>query len=160
MFCYSRVPTDSPPCIGTAYPNGDIPSVTFEPQFWPGHAPWKYYTSIAFYWDWTAHGNSVTPEQVASDYVVLIIDVPGNDTGLGWLGSRTFDTSWNDLEVFTHVGYPKALDPTDSTPISESFFSIVNVFTPEDNCVPLHGLSLRTYFSIFSVLFHSVNCYI
>ena len=73
-----------------------------------------------------------------------MLDVPDNDTGLGWLGSRTYTTSWDNLVVFKHVGYPGDFDPSDSTPVSEPYFSINNAFSPENFCVHQHGLAIRT----------------
>jgi hypothetical protein len=96
------------------------------------------------YWDWTAHtGDPTTQEQLASDYVVLILNVPGGNTGLGWLGSRTYDTGWDNLAVFKHVGYPVQFDQSVQTPYSEPYFSINNAFSPESWCVHQHGLAIR-----------------
>jgi hypothetical protein len=95
------------------------------------------------YWDWTTQGDPQSQEGIASDYVVVILDVPGGDTGLGYFGAKTYSTSWNNLPDFELVGYPDLLDPKVQTPYSEPPFPILNAFSPENFCFHQHGLALR-----------------
>lgn len=149
-FCNARTKIQLQ--IGQKDANGYLPWVAFEPQHWSGHSPWKYYATTTTFWDWTPHGDPTNQEQAASDYVVLILDVPGGDTGLGYLGARGYVKDWDNLAVFKHVGYPGQLDPNDDTPYSEPYFSINNAFSPENFCIHQHGLALRKSFSFAMIL--------
>lgn len=84
--------------------DGTISPVTFTPGYFDGDGPWGDIAATrVIYWE-QAPG-SLTDQQTAFDYVVLIMEERIGDT-VGYAGFRTYSDDWNDGKYWQFVGYP------------------------------------------------------
>lgn len=76
----------------------------FSPGYNGGNGPWGEFaaTNILF---WNKADGPLSDLETAFDYVVLVMNDTVGDL-VGWPGFRTYDTAWNGLSVWQHVGYP------------------------------------------------------
>ena len=65
---------------------------------------------------------------MAEDYVVCVMDRRIGDE-LGWLGTKTYDDSWDNGGFWVHVGYPVDIG-NGAEPVFEGGFSIANSWRP------------------------------
>jgi hypothetical protein len=82
---------------------------------------------------------------VAEDYVVCVLDRPVGSE-LGWLGTKTYDDSWDGDNYWVHVGYPDDVGGG-SRPAFEGPFSIANSWHP-GYFETGHGLDMETFASL------------
>lgn len=91
--------------IGWNNPGG--PSVSFTPMYDNGAQPFGQASGIWGYW----YREENAPEDqldVSEDYVVVVLDQRLGDT-LGWMGTRTYSTDWDDSPYWFNIGYPNDL---------------------------------------------------
>jgi V8-like Glu-specific endopeptidase len=87
--------------------NGSVGWATFTPGYFDGRGPWgEISVSNVVYWE-QAPG-SLTDEQTAFDYVVLVTNQRIGDS-IGYAGYRTYDDDWNGGGFWQYVGYPGEL---------------------------------------------------
>ena len=93
-------------CVSWNAPGG--PSLQFTPAFTGGSPP-------PFGQSWGIEGydyrNIDEPQDqldVSEDYVVIVLDQRLGDN-LGWMGTRTYSTDWNDQPFWLNIGYPNDL---------------------------------------------------
>ena len=86
---------------------GAVGWVTFTPGYFDGRGPWGEIPveEVVF---WQQAPGSLTDDQTAFDYVVLITGSRIGDT-IGYAGARTYDDSWNGGTFWQYVGYPGEL---------------------------------------------------
>lgn len=73
-------------------------------------------------------GNPQSESDVAEDFVVCVLDQRLGDQ-LGWLGTMEYDDSWDQENVWVHVGYPDDLGGG-SQPVFQGPISIYNSWHP------------------------------
>jgi V8-like Glu-specific endopeptidase len=61
-----------------------------------------------YWWNQANGGDGIDADETAFDYVVCVLDRRLGDA-VGWMGSRTYSTSWNGGSYWAHVGYPNDL---------------------------------------------------
>jgi hypothetical protein len=86
---------------------GKIGWLRFEPGYFDGDVfPAAHATEIFSYERIVS--TTIDDYEVASDYAVCVLD---SDVGtqLGWLGTKTYDPSWDNNLLWSHVGYPEDL---------------------------------------------------
>ncbi len=83
---------------------GGVGWVEFSPGYYNGNGPWGLYRATRTLW-WNRAEGGLTDVETAFDYVVLVMDRRIGDD-VGYLGYRTYDSAWNGLDVWWHVGYP------------------------------------------------------
>ena len=93
-------------CVSWNAPGG--PSLQFTPAFIGGSPP-------PFGQSWGIEGydyrNIDEPQDqldVSEDYVVIVLDQRLGDN-IGWMGTRTYSTDWNDQPFWLNIGYPNDL---------------------------------------------------
>ena len=86
---------------------GNVGWVTFTPGYFDGRGPWGEMaaTEVIF---WEEAPGSLTDEETAFDYVVLVMAERIGDV-IGYPGYRTYDDDWNDGEYWQYIGYPGEL---------------------------------------------------
>lgn len=126
--------------IANAHPgngaNSWTGSITFSPQYWPGHDLGTYTSSLLIRYDQTPENGVTTDFNIAFDFVVAVLDEYPN---LGWIGSKTYDTAWNDAEVWYQSGYAANAGGT-QYPYAQGPFEVVAEI-PEDNQSDILGMS-------------------
>jgi ABC-type molybdate transport system substrate-binding protein len=81
--------------------------LTFTPGYFDGSGPWgEIAATRVIYWE-QAPG-SLTDQQTAFDYVVLVMDQPIGDV-VGYPGYRTYDDAWNGGSYWQYIGFPGEL---------------------------------------------------
>ena len=89
-----------------------------------------YYASYVRTGPGTQEGPATSQEGIGSDFVVIVLDVP-EDFNTWYLGSITYSTDWNNLDVWTHIGYPVIFSSvTDGLPYLEAPFPVINAYHP------------------------------
>lgn len=84
--------------------HGSIGWATFTPGYFDGRGPWgEVGISEVIYWE-QAPG-SLTDQQTAFDYVILVTSQRIGDT-IGYAGYRTYDGGWNGGSFWQYIGYP------------------------------------------------------
>ena len=83
--------------------NGQIGWLRFEPDFNNGDVFAPSMATITYSYEQI--GNPQGEYDVAEDYVVCVMDRRIGDE-LGWLGTKTYDDSWDGGGFWAHVGYP------------------------------------------------------
>jgi V8-like Glu-specific endopeptidase len=84
--------------------------VRFTPSFYDGDAPFGEAYGIHIYWYLKEDGDGfITGDEGNFDYVVVVLDRRLGDT-TGWMGARGYDDDWDDLAVWSHMGYPTDLN--------------------------------------------------
>ena len=86
---------------------GGVAWLTFTPGYFDGSGPWgEIAATRVIYWE-QAPG-SLTDQQTAFDYVVLVMDQRIGDV-VGYPGYRTYDDDWNGGRYWQYIGYPGEL---------------------------------------------------
>ena len=83
--------------------SGNIGWVTFTPGYYDGRGPWGELAVTEVLW-WVQNPGSLTDQQTAFDYVVLVLRDPIGDT-IGFAGTRDYDAAWNGGAFWQYVGY-------------------------------------------------------
>jgi len=86
---------------------GGVSWLTFTPGYFDGSGPWGEIaaTQVIF---WEKAPGTVTDEQTAFDYVVLVMEERIGDI-VGYPGYRTYSDDWNDGAYWQYIGYPGEL---------------------------------------------------
>lgn len=123
--------------------NGDIGWLRFDPDFYDTDVfPPSYCTQT---WSYKQLDNPNGEYDIAEDYAVCVLDRAIGDE-LGYLGFKTYDGSWDNLNVWAHVGYPGDVGGG-NRPAYEGGFSIANSWSPgffQDG----PGLDIETFASL------------
>jgi V8-like Glu-specific endopeptidase len=82
-----------------------VNQVTFTPSYFDGNAPFGNSGIIHWYAYRKNVGPTLSNDDVAEDYVVLVLTQRLGDI-CGWMGTRGYDSGWNGLSVWSHIGYP------------------------------------------------------
>ena len=86
---------------------GNVGWITFTPSYFDGRGRWgEIAINEVIFWE-QAPG-TLTDQQTAFDYVVLVTDTRIGDS-IGYAGYRTYDDDWNDGEFWQYTGYPGEL---------------------------------------------------
>jgi V8-like Glu-specific endopeptidase len=86
---------------------GGVAWLTFTPSYFDGSGPWGDIAAThVIYWE-KAPG-TLTDEQTAFDYVVLVMEERIGET-VGYPGYRTYDDDWNGGAYWQYIGYPGEL---------------------------------------------------
>ena len=81
--------------------------ISFSPGYFDGDRPWgEFFATDVIYW--IQNPGSLTDEETAFDYVVLVLEERIGDV-VGYPGYRTYRRSWNDGEFWQYTGYPREL---------------------------------------------------
>lgn len=91
----------------TTDPNGNIGWISFTPGYFDGRGPWGEFRVNEVIW-WLQAPGSLTDQQTAFDYVVLVTDERIGDQ-LGYAGYRSFDSAWTGGAFWQYTGYPGEL---------------------------------------------------
>lgn len=83
---------------------GRIGWINFTPAYYDGRGPWGtfYATDVI---SWVENPGTMTDDQTAFDYVVLVFSERIGDT-TGFAGFRAYDTGWNGGSYWQTMGYP------------------------------------------------------
>ena len=86
-------------------PNGSVGWLKFTPMYYNGSAPYGSAWAIRVYFKYKVVGPTIDSTEGKYDYVAVVLDRPvGSATG--WLGSKSYNDSWDGGAYWTHVGYP------------------------------------------------------
>ena len=84
--------------------------VRFTPSFFDGNAPFGEAYGAHIYWYLQEDGDGfITGNEGNFDYVVVVLDRRLGET-TGWMGARGYDDDWDNLAVWSHMGYPADLN--------------------------------------------------
>lgn len=86
-------------------PNNTVNQVTFTPSFFDGNAPFGNSGIVHWYAYRKVVGPILGNDDIAEDYVCLVLEQRLGDI-CGWMGTRGYDSAWNGLAVWSHIGYP------------------------------------------------------
>jgi V8-like Glu-specific endopeptidase len=91
----------------TGGPGGDVAWLTFTPGYFDGTGPWGEFavTQVIF---WEKAPGSLTDDQTAFDYVVLVTEERIGDI-VGYPGFRAYSSDWNGGSFWQYIGYPGEL---------------------------------------------------
>jgi V8-like Glu-specific endopeptidase len=89
-------------------PDNSVNQVTFTPSYFDGNAPFGNSGIVHWYAYRKVVGPFITNDDIAEDYVVLVLEQRLGDI-CGWMGTRGYDSGWNGLAVWDHIGYPADL---------------------------------------------------
>lgn len=80
--------------------------VKFTPSYFDGSAPFGVAWGTMVYWEGVkVVGPTINRNEGQHDYVCVVLNTRiGNITG--WMGSRSWDDSWDDEPYWAHIGYP------------------------------------------------------
>jgi V8-like Glu-specific endopeptidase len=87
--------------------DGGVGWLTFTPGYCDGSGPWGEIAATKVIY-WLQAPESMTDEQTAFDYVVLVMEERIGDI-VGYPGFRTYDDDWNGGRYWQYVGYPGEL---------------------------------------------------
>jgi V8-like Glu-specific endopeptidase len=84
--------------------------VKFTPSAFDGDAPFGEAWGANIYWYLQEDGDGfISGAEGDHDYVVVVLDRRLGET-TGWMGARGYDDDWDDLAVWSHMGYPSDLN--------------------------------------------------
>lgn len=84
--------------------------VRFTPSFYDGNAPFGEAYGSHIYWFVQEDGDGfISDNEGDFDYAVVVLDRRLGET-TGWMGARGYDDDWDDLDVWSHMGYPADLN--------------------------------------------------
>ena len=86
-------------------PDNTVNEVTFTPSYFDGNAPFGNAGIIHWYAYRKVVGPTLSVADTEEDYVCLVLDQRLGDL-CGWMGTRGYDTGWNGLTDWDHIGYP------------------------------------------------------
>lgn len=87
--------------------NGNVGWITFTPGYFDGSGPWGEIGATQVV-SWIEAPGSLTDEQTAFDYVVLVLGQRIGDV-VGYAGYRSYDDDWNGDAYWQYIGYPGEL---------------------------------------------------
>lgn len=94
----------------TAPPGFAADWVRFTPSYFDGNAPFGEAYGSHIYWYVQEDGDGfITGVEGDFDYVVVVLDRRLGET-TGWMGARGYDDDWDNLAVWSHMGYPADLN--------------------------------------------------
>jgi V8-like Glu-specific endopeptidase len=84
--------------------------VRFTPSYFDGDGPFGVTFGTHIYWYLKEDGDGfISGDESLFDYVVVVLDDRiGERTG--WMGARGYDDDWDNLDVWSHMGYPSDLN--------------------------------------------------
>jgi V8-like Glu-specific endopeptidase len=85
--------------------NNTVNQVTFTPAYFDGNAPFGNSGIVECFFYRKVVGPTLQAADTAEDYVCLVLSQRLGDI-CGYLGTGGYDSSWNGLAVWAHVGYP------------------------------------------------------
>ena len=84
--------------------------VRFTPSYFDGNAPFGEAYGAHIYWYVQEDGDGfISGNEANFDYVVVVLDRRLGDT-TGWMGARGYDDDWDNLDAWSHMGYPADLN--------------------------------------------------
>jgi V8-like Glu-specific endopeptidase len=84
--------------------------VRFTPSYFDGGAPFGEAYGSHIYWYVQEDGDGfISGVEGDFDYVVVVLDRRLGET-TGWMGARGYDDAWDNLDVWSHMGYPVDLN--------------------------------------------------
>jgi V8-like Glu-specific endopeptidase len=84
--------------------------VRFTPSFFDGGAPFGESYGVHIFWYVQEDGDGfISGNEGNFDYVVVVLDRRLGET-TGWMGARGYDDDWDDLDAWSHMGYPSDLN--------------------------------------------------
>jgi V8-like Glu-specific endopeptidase len=83
--------------------------IKFIPSYFDGSEPFGAAWGIHIYWQQQVSGPTIDGTEARNDYVVVALDRRMGDI-TGWMGSRTYDDSWDGGTYWSHTGYPGDLN--------------------------------------------------
>jgi V8-like Glu-specific endopeptidase len=84
--------------------------VRFTPSYYDGGAPFGEAYGSHIFWFVKEDGDGlISGNEGDFDYVVVVLDRRLGET-TGWMGARGYDDDWDDLSVWSHMGYPGDLN--------------------------------------------------
>jgi len=86
-------------------PDNTVNQVTFTPSYFDGNAPFGNAGIIHWYAYRKVVGPTLSVADTEEDYVCLVLDQRLGDL-CGWMGTRGYDSGWNGLSDWDHIGYP------------------------------------------------------
>jgi V8-like Glu-specific endopeptidase len=79
--------------------------VKFTPSYFDSSEPFGSAFSTHVYWQQQVTPPTISGTESQFDYVVVVLDRPiGNLTG--WIGTRSYNDSWDGSSFWSHIGYP------------------------------------------------------
>lgn len=79
--------------------------IKFIPSYFDGSEPFGAAWGTHIYWEQQVAGPGIDGTEARNDYVVVTLDRRMGDL-TGWMGSRTYDDSWDGGDYWSHIGYP------------------------------------------------------
>lgn len=86
---------------------GGVAWINFTPGYFDGRGPWGTFAATRVLY-WLQAPGTLTDQQTAFDYVVLIMEQRVGDI-VGYPGYRTYDDDWNGGSYWQYTGYPGEL---------------------------------------------------
>ena len=83
--------------------------IKFIPSYFDGSEPFSAAWGTHIYWQQQVVGPGIDGTEARNDYVVVTLDRRMGDI-TGWMGSRTYDDSWDGGTYWSHIGYPGDLN--------------------------------------------------
>jgi V8-like Glu-specific endopeptidase len=84
--------------------------VRFTPSSFDGGAPFGETYGVHIYWYVKEDGDGfISGNEGDFDYVVVVLDRRLGET-TGWMGARGYNDDWDNLDVWSHMGYPTDLN--------------------------------------------------
>jgi V8-like Glu-specific endopeptidase len=83
--------------------------IKFIPSYFDGSEPFGAAWGAHIYWQQQVAGPTIDGTEARNDYVVVALDRRMGDI-TGWMGSRTYDDSWDGGTYWSHIGYPGDLN--------------------------------------------------
>ena len=84
--------------------------VRFTPSYFDGDAPFGEAYGAHIYWYLQEDGDGfISGDEGLYDYVVVVLDQRIGEL-TGWMGARGYDDDWDNLDVWSHMGYPGDLN--------------------------------------------------
>lgn len=84
--------------------------IRFTPSSFDGGAPFGVTYGMHIYWRLQEDGDGfISGDEALHDYVVVVLDQRMGDA-TGWMGARGYDDDWDNLNVWSHMGYPVDLN--------------------------------------------------
>lgn len=84
--------------------------VRFTPSFFDGSAPFGESYGVHIYWYLQEDGDGfISGDEGNFDYVVVVLDRRLGEA-TGWMGARGYDDDWDNLDAWSHMGYPGDLN--------------------------------------------------
>jgi hypothetical protein len=93
--------------------NNQIGWLKFTPSYYAlsvgGTPPFGVaWATKVIYWEKVDGNGSASDQETAFDYVIVVLDHNIGDL-TGWAGYKTYSASWNNLQAWQNIGYPKGL---------------------------------------------------